>query len=133
MRTAVGAEEAEPSRPEDLAGRVAGDAGTTDAQRGLRLAELILSESRRAGQGPGSRLPTERRLALDLGVTRSSVRHALALLEAQGRISREVGRGTFLREPAPGGPGGEAPSRPPAGGGDFAPAHVMMVRRLLEP
>ena len=55
--------------------------------------------------GAGSRLPTERQLALDLGVTRSSVRHALALLEAQGRISREVGRGTFLREPAPGEPG----------------------------
>ncbi|HEX3923174.1 MAG TPA: FCD domain-containing protein [Streptosporangiaceae bacterium] len=104
MRTAVGAEEAEPSRPEDLAGRVAGDAATTHAQRGLRLAELILSESRRAGQGPGSRLPTERQLAADLGVTRSSVRHALAMLEAQGRISREVGRGTFLRDlPRPGG------------------------------
>ena len=42
-------------------------------------------------------------------MTRSSVRHALALLEAQGRISREVGRGTFLREPAPGAPGGAAP------------------------
>jgi DNA-binding FadR family transcriptional regulator len=102
-------------------------------EHGPRLAGLILAESQRAGLGPGSRLPTERRLALDLGVTRSSVRHALALLEAQGRISREVGRGTFLREPAPGGPGGEAPSRPPAGGGDFAPADVMMVRRLLEP
>jgi DNA-binding FadR family transcriptional regulator len=110
-------------------------------EHGPRLAGLILAESQRAGLGPGSRLPTERRLALDLGVTRSSVRHALALLEAQGRISREVGRGTFLREPAPGGPGGlggaapglEAPGGPPAWGGDFAPADVMMVRRLLEP
>jgi len=110
-------------------------------EHGPRLAGLILAESQRAGLGPGSRLPTERRLALDLGVTRSSVRHALALLEAQGRISREVGRGTFLREPAPGGSGGpggavpglEAPGGAPAGGGDFAPADVMMVRRLLEP
>ncbi|HEV2242376.1 MAG TPA: GntR family transcriptional regulator, partial [Streptosporangiaceae bacterium] len=67
-------------------------AGTTHTERGLRLAELILSESHRAGKGPGSRLPTERQLATDLGVTRSSVRHALAMLEAQGRISREVGR-----------------------------------------
>jgi DNA-binding FadR family transcriptional regulator len=99
-------------------------------EHGPRLAGLILAESQRAGLGPGSRLPTERRLALDLGVTRSSVRHALALLEAQGRISREVGRGTFLREPAS---SEEAPSGPPAAGGDFAPADVMMVRRLLEP
>ncbi|MGH3404717.1 MAG: GntR family transcriptional regulator, partial [Streptosporangiaceae bacterium] len=75
----------------------------TAGEHGPRLAGLILAEWQRAGLGPGSRLPTERQLALELGVTRSSVRHALALLEAQGRISREVGRGTFLREPAAGG------------------------------
>ncbi|HWG65356.1 MAG TPA: FCD domain-containing protein [Streptosporangiaceae bacterium] len=62
-----------------------------------RLAELILAESARTGLGPGSRLPTERQLAADLGASRTSVRQALAVLEAQGRISREVGRGTFLR------------------------------------
>jgi DNA-binding FadR family transcriptional regulator len=66
-------------------------------RRRLRMAERILAEALRAGLGPGDRLPTERRLALDLGMTRSSVRHALAILEARGRISREVGRGTFLR------------------------------------
>jgi GntR family transcriptional regulator, uxu operon transcriptional repressor len=125
-------------------------AGTTHAARGLRLAELILSESQRAGQGPGSRLPTERRLAEDLGVTRSSVRHALAMLEAQGRISREVGRGTFLREapwagypahgPAAPGPatdgaraGDSARGGDLASSADFAPADVMTIRRLLEP
>ena len=159
MRTAVGSGEAEPSRQADLAwpDTPAGSsrvipgssprAGTMHAERGLRLAELILSGARQAGQGPGSRLPTERQLAADLGVTRSSVRHALAMLEAQGRISREVGRGTFLRDaprtgadavpaadslavPAAAGPapaGGQAP------GADFAPADVMTVRRLLEP
>jgi DNA-binding FadR family transcriptional regulator len=119
-------------------------AGTTHTERGLRLAELILSESHRAGQGPGSRLPTERQLATDLGVTRSSVRHALAMLEAQGRISREVGRGTFLRELPAASPAARAPSAvgPSADGGraadpapaaDFAPADVMTIRRLLEP
>ncbi len=144
MRTAVGPGGAEPS-------------GTMHTERGLRLAELILSESRRAGQGPGSRLPTERQLATDLGVTRSSVRHALAMLEAQGRISREVGRGTFLRDtPRPGAsasaasaPAANASAAPasarhgPAADGargadlapaaDFAPADVMTIRRLLEP
>jgi DNA-binding FadR family transcriptional regulator len=130
-------------------------AGTTHAQRGQRLAELILSESQRAGHGPGSRLPTERQLATELGVTRSSVRHAMAMLEAQGRISREVGRGTFLRDmppaPAPHGSATTAPvghySAPhgPAAAvdgtaaadgahaADFAPADVMTIRRLLEP
>lgn len=152
MRTAVGAGETEPSRQADLAwqaapaGRAAPRAGTMHAERGLRLAELILSGARQAGHGPGSRLPTERQLAADLGVTRSSVRHALAMLEAQGRISREVGRGTFLRDAPQTGrdavlaadsPAGLGPGPVPAGsqapGADFAPADVMTVRRLLEP
>ncbi|HVT67220.1 MAG TPA: winged helix-turn-helix domain-containing protein, partial [Trebonia sp.] len=69
-------------------------------KRGRGLAELILAESGRAGLMPGSRLPTERRLAADLGVSRSGIRLALAALEADGLISREVGRGTFLRDAA---------------------------------
>ena len=117
------------------------------AGRGRQLAGLILAESERAGRGPGSRLPTERRLAADLGVTRSEVRHALAVLEADGLISREVGRGTFLRQAAnpmftdlrdaepsgPGVPGARGAPASPAFAADFAPADVMMVRRLLEP
>jgi len=70
------------------------------AKRGRQLAELILAESERAGLGPGSRLPTERQLVADLGVTRSGVRQALAALEADGLISREVGRGTFFSDRA---------------------------------
>jgi GntR family uxuAB operon transcriptional repressor len=117
------------------------------AKRGRQLAELILAESERAGLGPGSRLPTERQLAVDLGVTRSGVRMALAALEADGLVSREVGRGTFfsdaagqafdaLRETpgeATGGATGRAAVYPAAAATDFAPADVMTIRRLLEP
>jgi DNA-binding FadR family transcriptional regulator len=117
-----------------------------------RLAEVILAESRRAGLRRGSRLPTERQLAASLGVTRTSLRSALTLLEAEGRISREVGRGTFLREepwPQDGstgdGAGDGAAARSthpgpypgtgpyPAQQAGFAPADVMATRRLLEP
>lgn len=119
------------------AGRLA---TTSHAERGLRLAELILSRSRTNGLMVGGRLPTERQLSIDLGVTRSSVRHALAILEAQGHISREVGRGTFLRDAA----APQMMSRPYEGepqptwtmrsaAADFAPADVMTIRRLLEP
>jgi len=106
-----------------------------DGARGQRLAELILERSRDTGLAAGARLPTERQLSIDLGVTRSSVRHALAILEARGQISREVGRGTFLRELPP---GAGRDRRPLAGSGvlavaDFAPADVMTIRRLLEP
>jgi DNA-binding FadR family transcriptional regulator len=68
------------------------------ADRRRQLAESILAASRRAGLRPGSQLPTERQLAQELGTTRTSVRHALAVLEADGFISREIGRGTFLRD-----------------------------------
>jgi GntR family transcriptional regulator, uxu operon transcriptional repressor len=117
---------------------------------GRRLAELILASSGRAGLGPGSRLPTERQLAADLGVTRSGIRHALAALEADGLISREVGRGTFLSDTAApfladllpdarsldarllDAPVDAAPQARPAAT-DFAPADVMTIRRLVEP
>lgn len=130
-------------------------AGTTPhAERGLRLAELILLTSQGAGLSVGSRLPTERQLSIDLGVTRSAVRHALGILEAQGHISREVGRGTFWRR-FPGQPltelldgagpfpqpravasadlPGRDPGRTTYPAADFAPADVMTIRRLLEP
>ncbi|HLI40114.1 MAG TPA: FCD domain-containing protein [Streptosporangiaceae bacterium] len=81
-----------------MAKQAADDAMGPERRR-ERLAELILAESRRAGLGAGSRLPTERQLANALGASRTSVRHALAMLEAEGLISREVGRGTFLRQP----------------------------------
>jgi DNA-binding FadR family transcriptional regulator len=100
--------------------------------RGRELAELILASVERNGLGPGSRLPTERQLAADLGITRTGVRHALAALEADGRISREVGRGTFLRAVPVPAAGAELTSSQPAPT-DFAPADVMTIRRLLEP
>ena len=116
-----------------------GEQAVTDIARpmpgrhGRRLAGLILAECERAGLGAGARLPTERQLAADLGVTRSGIRHALAALEADGRISREVGRGTFLRgiPPARRAPEADGPAVPTAT--DFAPADVMTIRRLLEP
>jgi len=123
-----------------------GDAPAIPADRGRRLAEVILASSRRAGMGPGSRLPTERQLAADLGATRTTIRRALAVLEAEGHISREVGRGTFLRDArwarpgahSDGGPGagdgGPAPGAAgPGGSAGFAPADVMAIRRMLEP
>lgn len=94
---------------------------------GHELAELILGQHQAAETGPGARLPTERQLASELGVTRTMVRHALAILEAEGRISREVGRGTFLRHARPG------PARAAPGDREVGPADVMVARRLIEP
>jgi GntR family uxuAB operon transcriptional repressor len=132
--------------------------GDNSALRRRALAALILAESQPDG---GHRLPTERQLALDLGVSRSAIRHAMALLQAEGHVSREVGRGTFLRDApdeappaapdaliasdAPDAPGApDAPDEealaPPETSAvrasrtdDYSPADVMTVRRLFEP
>jgi GntR family transcriptional regulator, uxu operon transcriptional repressor len=108
------------------------------AERGLDLAQLIVAHSLRVGLGADGRLPTERQLAEDLGMTRSSIRYALGILEAKGQVSREVGRGTYLRslagQPGRGDVDGTAAGRPAADARSaFAPADVMLVRRLLEP
>lgn len=98
---------------------------------GHELAELILAHHRAAETGPGARMMTERQLASDLGVTRTMIRHALAILEAEGRISREVGRGTFLRDSGRGRVTTGTDGRP--GDQEVGPADVMVARRLIEP
>ncbi len=49
---------------------------------------------------PGSRLPAERELAEMFGVSRSSLRQALKVLELMGVISQRVGDGTYLNNAA---------------------------------
>lgn len=47
----------------------------------------------------GSPIPTERALAEDFQVSRTTVRQALADLTAEGRLHRVQGKGTFVAEP----------------------------------
>jgi len=46
---------------------------------------------------PGTRFPPERELAGQLGVSRTSIRQAIAVLEAQGFVEVRHGGGMFLR------------------------------------
>ncbi|RLK54249.1 GntR family transcriptional regulator [Actinokineospora cianjurensis] len=57
-----------------------------------RLAELLRAVS------PGGSLPGERALASEFGVSRTTVRKALAELTAEGRLTRVHGSGTFAGE-----------------------------------
>lgn len=61
-------------------------------QIGARLTTLIAAGSLRVGD----RLPPERAIARELGVSRLTVRQALTTLAQQGLVERGVGRGTFV-------------------------------------
>ncbi len=65
------------------------------SQIATRAAALIASGEWQ----PGQRLPPERVLCERLGVSRTTLRQALAELEARGLISRHQGRGTFVTRP----------------------------------
>ena len=49
---------------------------------------------------PNQQLPTEEVLTNEFGVSRGTVRKAIELLEQQGLVRREQGRGTFVTDPS---------------------------------
>ena len=105
---------------------------TRFAAHAEELAKLILAHHGQPESSAGARLPTERQLADEFAVTRTVVRHALAVLETEGKVSREVGRGTFVRGATTGRGGGRA-RRVAADSDEVSPADVMAVRHLIEP
>jgi DNA-binding FadR family transcriptional regulator len=98
----------------------------------MAKSETVTTSLRRmldSGDYPvGSRLQPERLLSEEFGVSRTVLRTSLAQLEAEGRLWRNVGQGTFV--------GG----RPVKSGNGVvlasaltSPAEVMEVRMLIEP
>ncbi|HYW76522.1 MAG TPA: FCD domain-containing protein [Gammaproteobacteria bacterium] len=77
---------------------------------------------------PGDKLPTERALAEQFGLSRNTVRGVLHMLEQRGKITRMIGRGTFVTGGTP-----KLTPRTVAVGADASPAEVMEVRLMLEP
>ncbi len=67
-------------------------APSTNSSHALRRLRALLAEAPDDNEG---RLPTERDLAETLGVGRRAIRRALDVLEAEGRIWRRQGMGTF--------------------------------------
>ena len=62
----------------------------------LQLRDELVRAIRSGGMRPGDRLPSETELADRFGVSRSSVREALKLLEQDGLITVQHGSGRFV-------------------------------------
>ena len=75
---------------------------TVDTDRLYRKIARQLSGLIEAGEfAPGQRLPAERELAHQLGVSRPSVREALIALEIEGKVEVRVGAGVFVVAASP--------------------------------
>ncbi|WP_457255988.1 FadR/GntR family transcriptional regulator [Pedococcus sp. P5_B7] len=64
-----------------------------------QLADHIADFIEAQGLSPGDRLPPERRLAKDLGVSRATLSRALVALEVRGRLEVRHGDGAVVRDP----------------------------------
>jgi DNA-binding FadR family transcriptional regulator len=90
-----------------------------------QVADQIRAVIEQGGFGPGTRLPPERELALQLGVSRPSLREALIALEIQGRVEIRMSSGVYVC------------AAPPAAGAEAqplgdSPSELMQARSVLE-
>lgn len=88
-------------------------------------AERLRAEVMTEARSRGGRFPSERALALQLGISRGTLRAAMEMLEEEGVIWRGVGSGTWL-----------AGHQPRNGGlivDSTSPTEVMQARAALEP
>ncbi|SMO91463.1 FadR/GntR family transcriptional regulator [Paracoccus laeviglucosivorans] len=88
-----------------------------------QVADQILELATAQGIGPGARLPSERDLAEQLGVSRPSLREALIALEVEGRVEIRMGSGVYLG------------ARPPETRADLdgeGPLEILQARCIIE-
>jgi DNA-binding FadR family transcriptional regulator len=79
----------------------------------------------------GTRLPAERDLARQLGVSRPSVREALIALEVEGWVEVRTGSGIYV-QPAQQRSGARSPVNGNGTGTDWGPLELMRARELVE-
>lgn len=94
-----------------------------------RIRDFILAAAADGSLTAGAKLPTERELAKRFAVPRNAVRRMLSQLEAEGSITRHVGRGTFLASASDTG----TPNVPRDNVSHTSPAELMEARLRIEP
>jgi GntR family transcriptional repressor for pyruvate dehydrogenase complex len=105
-------------------------AKSRDTAAGARVVEHVRREIEAGRLGPGDRLPPERELAHELGLSRPSLRSGLRTLQAIGIIHARRGAGTFIVEGPP--QLGKGPLQFLAALHGFTLDQMYETRRLLE-
>jgi DNA-binding FadR family transcriptional regulator len=104
-----------------------------DLRRPETASERMLAGLREAIEtgrwAPGRKMPTERELSSEFGIARNTVRRALKILENEGAIMRDVGRGTFVAGPK----SADSPVDLASRIKNASPVEVMEVRLMIEP
>src|SRR5438874_6464634 len=90
-----------------------------------QIADQITRLIERGEYRPGARLPPERDLARQLGVSRPSVREALIALEVEGMVEVRIGSGIYVLR----GTGAPAANAPDAAAGPF---ELLRARYVIE-
>jgi DNA-binding FadR family transcriptional regulator len=90
-----------------------------------QIADQIAALIEKGEYAAGVRLPPERDLAKQLGVSRPSVREALIALEVEGYVDVRVGSGVYVVGPAPAGGVTSLPA-------DSGPFELIKARWLIE-
>ncbi len=90
-----------------------------------QIADQLRSLIQRGEYAVGSRLPAERELAVQLGVSRPSVREALIALEVEGLVDVRVGSGVVVLAR-------RAAASQRVVGNAFGPFEIIRARQLLE-
>jgi DNA-binding FadR family transcriptional regulator len=93
-----------------------------------QIAEQIRGLIRSGEYAPGARLPPERDLAKQLGVSRPSVREALIALEVEGLVEVRIGSGIYVQKaPTP-----VHDSDAPAVHAEAGPFELLRARYVIE-
>ena len=94
------------------------------------VVEIILNQLKLGTLKPGGRLPSQRKLALSLGVSRSTIREALNTLAGMGYLFSAQGKGTFVHDA--GSPAAAMSAHPPSSFPSGSMLELMEARELLE-
>jgi DNA-binding FadR family transcriptional regulator len=77
------------------------ETNTEDLRKPQQVASALLQQIQESKWAVGERLPSERQLSKELGVSRNAIREALTALQLSGHIETRLGEGSFVTQPDP--------------------------------